>query len=265
MAATKLSWAEPKVSRLLETLARIQGELPKLRPLDPVQELVSCILSQNSTDAASVPAFERLVSLYPDWQQVVDLPQDELEEVIRSAGLAPQKSLAIQACLREIHRYQGGFDLSFIRELNDDEAFQWLCSLPGVGPKTASIVLCFAFGRDFVAVDTHVERVSQRLGMFYGAEKARTHKSASLPPAASHQRLRELCPKGKGREFHLRLLMHGRGLCKAPVPICSKCEIQEYCRWFNSKGPERQTAKVLKRREKQLERNRASRGKSTER
>ena len=134
--------------------------------VDAVSELVLTILSQNTADTNSFRAFTALRERYTTWDEVLAAPTDELEDVIRPGGLAPTKSKRIQHVLAEVHAETGGsWDLSFLGERPLLEAREWLTSLPGIGRKTAAIILLFNFGRPQLPVDTHVHRVATRLGM----------------------------------------------------------------------------------------------------
>jgi endonuclease III len=190
--------------------------------LDPVSELVLTILAQNTADVNSHRAFMLLQSRYPTWEAVLAAPTDELTDVIRPGGLAPTKAPRIQHVLAEIQDARGDFDLSFLADLPVDEARAWLTALPGIGRKTASIVLMFCFGMPALPVDTHVFRVAQRLGLLPPkADLAKAHVllEAALAPE-------EMYP------FHVELIRHGRDTCRAPRPICSLCPLTDICDYF---------------------------------
>lgn len=217
---------------------------PRFEPLD---ELVSCILTQHTSDANAYPAFERMKAVFPTWEAVVDAGPEALSGVIRSAGLANQKAKHIVACLGAIKERTGGYDIGHLSKLTMRDGRDWLMALPGVGPKTASIVLCFAFGMGAIPVDTHVHRVSMRLGMI----------PAGCTEAKAHDLLLDLVPPALAFRFHVALIRHGRQVCKAPLPRCQSCAILNRCRWFREGGPE-------KRRE-ELNRAREARGKNSPR
>jgi endonuclease-3 len=194
---------------------------------DPVEELVACILSQHTSDANSVPAFERLHAKYPDWQDMVDAGEAKVADVIRAAGLANQKAKSIISCLKEIKTRMGEYSLEHLRTMPMIEARDWLTSLPGVGPKTASIVLCFSLGMESIPVDTHVYRVAWRIGLI--GEKTNA--------VQAHDELLKVVPPGLAFRFHMALIEHGRQVCKAPTPLCEKCVVTDLCRWFWQGGP----------------------------
>ncbi|GAB4520031.1 MAG: endonuclease III [Anaerolineae bacterium] len=209
----------PPVSRLLRD---VYGELIWKPGQDAMDELISCILSQSTTDANRDRGFHALKTHFADWQAVVDAPVDEVIETIRPAGLANQKGPRIQNALRRIQMERGEFNIDFLRDLPLDEAKDWLTSIDGVGPKTAAIVLCFAFGLDAFPVDTHIHRVSKRIGFIpesMNADKAHVVMEAIVPPDAYYS-------------FHLQLIFHGRETCQARTPHCGRCVLQAHCDYY---------------------------------
>ena len=190
--------------------------------LDPVSELVAVILSQNPSDVNSRRAFEALRRRYPEWQAVIDAPTAELEDTIRAGGLARTKAPRIQGVLRLIIERRGSLDLEFLRNLPLREARDWLAALPGIGPKSAAIVLLFSLGRPALPVDTHVYRVARRLGL--------------LPPgtdaAAAHDILQDELREEEVYPFHVELIRHGRDTCRAPRPRCHLCPLTERCAYY---------------------------------
>jgi len=189
---------------------------------DPTGQLVATILSQNTSDVNTARSFRALVDAYPDWQAVVDAPEPEVIEVIRSGGLANQKAPRIQNALHHIHDERGDFDLYWLADLAVDEARTWLTQMPGVGHKTASIVLLFALGRPAFPVDTHVGRVSRRLGL--------------APPKASADKVmaivEEIAPADWFYPLHINFIRHGRATCKARNPRCNECVLRDICDWY---------------------------------
>jgi endonuclease-3 len=204
---------------VIERLRPLYGE-PEWRPHhDATAELVLTLLSQNTSDTNSGRAFSRLLQRFPDWQSVVEAPLPEVEDAIRPGGLAPTKAPRLQAMLAEVRSRTGAFDLEFLRDLPDDEAREWLRSLPAVGPKTAACVLLFGLGKPGLPVDTHVFRVSVRLGLVdekLGPEKAQTLLEATVP-AKDHF------------GFHILLIRHGRHMCSARNPNCGACPLRPDC------------------------------------
>ncbi len=226
-----------KVIEVITRLEEVYGETPNIPRFDPTDELVSCILSQHTSDANSFPAFHRLKAKYPDWDQVIKAGPEKIADVIRAAGLANQKAKSIINCLIEIKSRTGSYSLDFLKDVSLMEARAWLTSLPGVGPKTASIVLCFALGMPAIPVDTHVYRVSWRIGFVpegIGENKA-------------HDLLLKVVPSEWAFRYHMALIHHGRAVCKAPLPACDRCVVADQCRWYKAGGPQKR-ARELKRR-----------------
>jgi endonuclease-3 len=194
---------------------------------DPVASLVSTILSQNTNDVNRDRAFEQLQERFPTWEEVRDAPEDEVIDAIRPAGLGPTKGPRIQGALERITGEQGEISLDFLADLPVEEAREWLLNIPGVGPKTAAIVLLFALGMPAFPVDTHVHRVTRRLGLI--PEKTSREKA--------HELLEELVPAELYYPFHLNLIEHGRAVCHARNPECDRCVLQDHCAYY-----EQQTA-----------------------
>lgn len=195
------------------------GPLEPPRASDPLDELVWTVLSQHTSDLNSERAFTALRGAYPTWDAVVRARPSELADVIRSGGLANTKAVRIQAILREIAEREGDYDLSRLRDATDTEVHAYLTTLPGVGPKTAAVVMAFSLGRDAIPVDTHVHRVSRRLGL--------------IPPKASAERahdiLTEIVPDDLKTPLHVGLIRLGRQICKAPLPRCQDCPLVDLC------------------------------------
>ena len=203
-------------------LARLRpryGEL-RWRPHgDPLTELVLTILSQHTNDMNSGRAFAEMQRRYPTWDAVLAAEPAALVESIRAGGLANQKRPRIQQVLARIRAERGGWDLSFLSELPLEEAKAWLRALPGVGPKTAACVLMFALGRPALPVDTHVYRVSRRLGLI----------GPKVTEAAAHAALEALVPAEDTYAFHVALIKHGRHTCTARAPACAAGPLNDVC------------------------------------
>jgi endonuclease III len=200
-------------------LERRFGPLSPPRRSDPLEELVLTVLSQHTSDVNAGRAFDSLRVRFPTWEAVARARSAAVADVIRSGGLANIKAPRIQAILREIHDREGRYDLSFLRDVPDADATAYLSSLNGVGPKTAAIVLAFSLGRNALAVDTHVHRVTRRLGW--------------VPPTASAERahliLEQLVPAELRVPMHVALIRLGREICKAPRPRCEDCPVNDLC------------------------------------
>jgi endonuclease-3 len=194
-------------------------------PIDPLDELINTILSQNTNDLNRDRAYHALRAKFPTWAEVRDAPTAQVIAAIKPAGLANQKGPRIQQILRRITAERGELDIRFLGDLPVAEGKAWLTSLNGVGPKTASIVLLFALGKPAFPVDTHIHRVTGRLGL--------------IPPKTSadkaHEILEELVPPEWYHPFHLNVIEHGRQVCKAQRPLCTQCVLQKQCDDFQSR------------------------------
>jgi len=191
---------------------------------EPVDELIACILSQHTSDTNSLRAFEQLKAKYPTWDEVIQAETSDIADAIRRGGLADSKAPRIQEVLRRIREKEGTVDLSCLNAMSDADARQYLMALPGVGPKTAAIALCFALNRPVIPVDTHIFRVSWRLGLF---EKR-------IGEAKAHDVLQALIPVDIIYRFHVAIIQHGRQVCKAPTPRCGECVLSDLCRYYRS-------------------------------
>jgi endonuclease-3 len=212
---------------VLTGLAAAYGRPIWSRRRDPVSELVVTILSQHTSDLNAERAFEDLKRTFPDWPSVEAAPIEQLERAILSGGLAYQKAPRIKAALAYIREQRGAYDLEFLAGWPPLEARAWLTTIPGVGPKTASVVLLFAFGLPLMPVDTHVERVSRRIGLI----RPRTSV------ADAHEEFLRNLPADRVYEAHVNLITHGRQTCTARAPACGRCPVAARCRYVDPKAP----------------------------
>jgi endonuclease III len=213
---------QAKYAPVAKALREIYGDLDWSRGQDGVNELVSCILSQNTNDTNRDRGFSALKDRYPTWQDVVDAPTGEVIDTIRPAGLANQKAPRIQNALRTIYEERGEYSIDFLQDMTAQEAKDWLTQIKGIGPKTAAIVLCFAYDMPAFPVDTHVHRVGKRIGFLpekTSADKAHPVMEAIVPPKDYFA-------------FHIYLIRHGRDTCNARTPHCERCPLTEHCDYF---------------------------------
>jgi len=188
-------------------------------PLPAIDELVSTILSQNTNDTNRDRAFVALRRAFPTWELVRDADTEAVIAAIRPAGLSNQKGPRIQQVLREISAQRGALNLDFLAEMSVDEGRAWLLQFKGVGPKTAAIVLQFSLGKPAFPVDTHIYRVSGRLGLrpeAMSVEQAHAHLESLLPPETYYA-------------AHLNLIHLGREICTARKVDCPRCPLQALC------------------------------------
>ena len=203
-------------------LLALYGEPTWRNPLPALDELISTILSQNTNDTNRDRAFTRLKKRFKSWEKVRDADVSEVIDAIRSAGLANQKGPRIQSILREITKERGSLDLNFLKDLPDEEAWTWLKKFKGVGPKTASIVLLFSLDKPAFPVDTHIFRVTGRIGL--RPEKMNAEKA--------HRFLAEIFPPETYAAAHLNLIHLGRELCHPRNPECLKCALNSICDYY---------------------------------
>jgi endonuclease-3 len=187
--------------------------------LPAIDELVSTILSQNTSDINRDRGFVALRAKFPTWEEVRDAPAEQVIEAIRPAGLANQKGPRIQQVLRSITEERGSLDLSFLADLPVDEARAWLMRFSGVGPKTAAIVLCFALGKPAFPVDTHIYRVTGRIGL----------RPERMTVEQAHPHFEKLFPPETYYAAHLNIIRLGREICTARRPYCERCPILQLC------------------------------------
>jgi len=215
-----------KYAPIAKILRDIYGEIYWTEGQPPMDELVSCILSQNTNDANRDRGFNALKKRYPQWEDVVAAPTQELIETIRPAGLANQKAPRIQEALRTIYDERGDYNIDFLRDLPLDEAKDWLTRMKGIGPKTAAIVLCFAFGLPAFPVDTHVNRVSKRIG--FVPQKMSIDKV--------HDVMEAIVPPDDHYAFHIYLIRHGRDTCTARRAYCERCPLTQHCDYYQQRA-----------------------------
>jgi endonuclease-3 len=186
---------------------------------DPVSVLIQTILSQNTTDRNSDRAFESLLASFESWKDIAAAGIRDIAHPIRIGGLGEIKAKYIKDVLSTIAATHSDFNLDFLRQLSLDEAREWLMQLPGVGMKTASCVLLFSLGMPALPVDTHVYRVSRRLGLIDG----------TISVNQAHKDLERIVPEDLVYSFHILLIEHGRKVCKARRPDCAKCVLEHIC------------------------------------
>ncbi len=220
---------EAKAWTMYERLLKRYGHQPNVPRREPMHELISTILSHRTTGRNEDLAYNRMIKRWGSWEAIRDAPVEELADAIAPANYAEQKAPRIKEVLRRIIAEHGTANLDFLRDMPLDEAMTWLTSLPGVGPKTASLVLLFCFARPVLPVDTHVHRVSQRVGLI----------GPKVDATAAHPLLLALFPDDPQilYNFHINTLRHGQQLCVWGTPRCSKCPLTEICNYYHSQRP----------------------------
>jgi endonuclease-3 len=210
------------INRLIDNLEAAYGKRDFQPHGDPLGELIQTVLSQNTSDKNSRPAYQALKQAFPDWNRLLEVPPEAIAAPIKSSGLAMIKARRIQQALSEIKNRRGELDLSFLQDLPVEKGLDWLRSLQGIGYKTASCILLFALGKPAMPVDTHVYRVTTRLGLL--------PQGTSLDEA--HRRLLKMAPLQRIYPFHVLLIEHGRRTCSAPKPRCENCCLNYVCRYY---------------------------------
>jgi endonuclease III len=214
--------SEPNALAIHGLLIRHYGDPPWESRADPLSELIGTILSQNTSDVNSGRAFQALRSAFPTWEAVRDAPVAAVTAAIHPGGLSAIKAPRIQHVLNTVQAQRGSLDLSFLAGLSVAEARAWLMNLDGVGAKTAACVLLFSLCQPVMPVDTHVHRVTRRLGLAPDCatpEQTETVLEALIPPQARYA-------------FHINMIMHGRQICKAQRPRCPECFLACHCDYY---------------------------------
>jgi len=215
-----------KALHVYHLLLERYGERPLVPRREPMHELISTILSHRTTQANEALAYDRLWKRFGSWEAIRDAPLDQLIEAIAPSNFAEAKAPYIQGTLRHIIDERGAANIDFLAQTPTDEALAWLMALPGVGIKTASLVLLFCFSKPVLPVDTHVHRVSQRVGLIgvkVGTEAAH-HQLLLLFPADPYVLF----------NFHITALKHGQRLCVWGDPHCEPCPLKGLCDWYQA-------------------------------
>src|SRR5262245_29078918 len=224
MASKSDSLLSAKAWEVYQRLLQMYGELPLKPRREPMHELISTMLSHRTTQQNEAVAFEQMWQRYGSWEAIRDAPVEELTETIKPATFPEAKAPNIKKALQRIIEERGEPSIDFLAELPAAEGLAWLKSLPGVGIKTASLVLLFCFSKELLPVDTHVYRVSQRLGLI----------GPKVSAEAAHHLLLEILPADPHVlfNFHVAMLKHGQKICIWGTPRCEKCPLTDICDWY---------------------------------
>ncbi len=201
-------------------MQRVGDPAPKRK--DAVYELILTVLSQNTSDHNRDIAFGNLRERFPEWELVRKAKAEEIEEAIRPGGLAKQKSRNILSILDWVKEQSGGYDLNWLGKIPLPEALDKLTALPGVGIKTASVVMCFSFGAPVFPVDVHIHRICRRWGLSPAKGTAET----------THYLMQPLIPEGRWKQLHLNMLKLGRIICRPAKPNCPDCPVKGICEFY---------------------------------
>jgi endonuclease-3 len=207
-----------------QQLLKTYGERPLQPRREPMHELISTMLSHRTTHDNEEMAYRRMRERFGSWEAIRDAPVEALSEAISTATFPEAKAPNIQQALAQIIAEGEEASLELLRDMPAEEGLAWLMALPGVGIKTASLVLLFCFSKPLLPVDTHVHRVSQRLGLI----------GPKVSANAAHKLLLDLLPQDPHvlYNFHVTMLRHGQRLCLWGTPHCERCPLQERCDWY---------------------------------
>lgn len=213
-----------KVALVYDLLVKAYGIPPWEPDGDALGGLIGTVLSQHTSDVNSERAYAQLVNRFPTWEAVRDAPVEAVAEAIRPGGLAGLKAERIQRILRILTERLDGraLTLDTLKDMPLDDALNYLESLPGVGPKTAACVLLFSLGQPAFPVDTHVWRVTKRLGLI----------GPKVTADAAHAALTDLIPPDQRHTMHVDLIRHGRQICHAQRPECEHCPLRAECQYY---------------------------------
>ena len=213
-----------KTREVYERLLARHGHWPLTPRRAPMHELVSTMLSHRTTQKNEDLAYARMWERFGSWEAVRDAPVEALTEAIAPSNYPGAKAPNIKKTLAKIFEARGEADIDFLRELPVNEGLEWLTALPGVGVKTASLVLLFCFSKPILPVDTHVHRVSGRVGLI----------GPKVTPEKAHKELLALLSADPQvlYNFHIDMLLHGQKICTWNSPKCEKCPLTDICNWY---------------------------------
>lgn len=207
------------ISQVIDLLEKEYGQVEWKPRLEPIDELIYTVLSQNTSDVNSQRAFNRLSDTFKTWEELASADKVKIEKAIRGGGLFRVKSVRLKEILQGIKKDKGSLELKFLKEMELEQARTWLRKFPGVGPKTAACVLLFSMGKPAFPVDTHVHRLARRLGL--APLKSTPEQTASI--------LEKITPKKYIYQLHVHLVQHGRRICHARKPEFGNCILEQIC------------------------------------
>lgn len=214
-----------RILSISKLLRKNYGRKRFKKEADSVGELIGTILSQNTSDRNSHRAYDNLRRHFKNWDRLKRARIPEIKREIKIAGLANIKAPRIKNALDEIKSRYGSLNLDFLGTLDTQVGYKFLRSIKGVGPKTAACVLLFSFGKPIMPVDTHIFRVTKRLGLLdrkATAEEAQEYFSGVVPKSLIY-------------EFHINIILHGRQICVARNPKCPVCNLKRLCKYYREK------------------------------
>ena len=224
--ASHLSTYRRKATRVAQALEQLLGSpRPPATKAKPLDMLIATLLSQNTNDKNSHRAYVNLRKRFPRWEELMRASTRTIASVIRTAGMANQKSGRIKSILVTIERKHRTLSLASLGNKSNEEVFDELLALKGVGTKTAACVLVFSLGRDVFPVDTHIHRICGRLGL-----------APDCPtPDKTFAWMKNVVPKGKAYSFHTNLIRFGRRICRSQRPLCGIYPVYDLCEYEEKK------------------------------
>jgi endonuclease III len=222
-------WRRPLSARVrvVRNVCKILSETygsPRFgNPSDPLDDLIYIILSNKTTPRSARNSYKRLRGRFHTWDDILNEPISVLRSLLKPAGLSVVKSRHIRSMLRSIKKDFGTCDLKPLRTLSSEAAQEYLVGLPGVSEKVAKCVMMYTLHYPVLPVDTHVHRISSRLGW---AARKRADQC--------HPELEELVPPDLRRNFHVACIAHGRSVCRQSNPSCRDCCVRRYCEFFKA-------------------------------
>jgi len=216
--------AEEKIWEAHLRLQQLYGEQDLISRRDPMRELISTVLSHRTTHADEEKAYWRMFERFGTWEGIRDAPYEQLVDAISPSRFPEVKASYIQKILTRIIQERGSATIDFLRDMPTEKALSWLYTLPGVGLKTASLLLLFNFQKPVLPVDTHVHRVTQRVGII----------GSKVSADKAHELLLALLPKEPKVlfNFHKHFYWHGQKVCKWGEPRCEHCPLTTICNWY---------------------------------
>jgi endonuclease III len=208
-----------RLGKIIAVLEKTYKTPPQSDHEDPVDCLIRTVLSQNTNDVNRDRAFDSMIDRFKTWEGVLKADVRSIAASIKAGGLSNTKSKRIKEILKSIKSERGKIELDFLRGIDTDQTEQKLLTYPGVGLKTARCVQIFSLGQATFPVDTHIFRITKRLGLIAG----------KTTPEQAHQQLGRAVSQDKMYTFHINLIKHGRKLCRARNPLCPQCPLLSHC------------------------------------
>ncbi|MBR0167932.1 MAG: endonuclease III [Synergistaceae bacterium] len=194
---------------------------PKLGHNEPLDGLILTVLSQNTNDINRDRAYENLKANFPTWPDVITAGKSKLEDSIRTAGLAHTKAGRIITILERVKSDFGDYSIRELAAHDREYIRKYLRALPGVGAKTVACTLLFDFGIPAFPVDTHITRISKRVGI--APEK--------FSPEEISLMLEDVVPESRCLGGHVNMIAHGRAVCHSQRPECNSCVLSKICNY----------------------------------